>query len=442
LFQTEKQFTLLNYRHGLDFAKQQDALDELSSYRQQFHIPKDTHGNELIYFCGNSLGLQPKSTKAYIDQELEDWANLGVEGHTDAKNPWMSYHEFLTEATAKLVGAKPIEVVTMNSLTANLHFLMVSFYQPTKTRYKIVIESDAFPSDKYAVESQLRHHGYDDKEGLILWKPRAGEELLRYEDLEAILEAQGNEVALVLIGGVNYYTGQFFDLKRITQLGHKQGCMVGFDCAHGAGNVDLDLHNSGADFAAWCTYKYINSGPGNLSGCFVHERHAYNKNLNRFAGWWSHNKATRFNMRHEFDVLPGAEGWQLSNPSILSMAAIKASLDMFNNVGIKKLVEKSKKLTGYFEFLLKDLGKNTIRIITPEHPDERGCQLSIQVLNADKSLHNKLTEAGVISDWREPDVIRCAPVPLYNSFEDVYLMVEKMKTILNEPSLALPKEGN
>ncbi|WP_179351576.1 kynureninase [Winogradskyella vidalii] len=430
LLATENFFTLTNYKLGLDFAKLQDKEDQLSHYRAQFHIPKDKNGNELIYLCGNSLGLQPKSTKAYINQELEDWANLGVEGHTDAKNPWLPYHEFLTEATAKLVGAKPIEVVTMNSLTANLHFMMASFYKPTKGRYKILIESDAFPSDKYAVESQLRHHGYDDNEGLILWSPREGEELLRYEDLEAILEAHGNEIALIMVGGVNYYTGQFFDFKRITNLGHHYGCKVGFDCAHGAGNVNLDLHNSGADFAVWCTYKYMNSGPGSLSGCFVHERHAYDKNLNRLTGWWSHNKDTRFNMRHEFDVLPGAEGWQLSNPPILSMAAIKASLDMFNEVGIEKLIEKSKKLTGYFEFLLKELGEDTIRIITPKHPDERGCQLSIQVLNADKSLHDKLTEAGVISDWREPDVIRCAPTPLYNSFEDVYVMVEKLKALL------------
>jgi kynureninase len=423
---------LSDYKLGLNYAKQQDTLDELSHYRERFHIPKDKNGNELIYLCGNSLGLQPKSTKDYIDQELKDWANLGVEGHTHAKNPWMPYHEFLTEATAKLVGAKPIEVVTMNSLTANLHFMMASFYKPTKARYKILIESDAFPSDKYAVESQLRHHGYDDKEGLILWEPRDDEETLNYEDLEDIFKSHGNEIALVMIGGVNYYSGQFFDFKRITELGHSYGCMVGFDCAHGAGNVNLDLHNSGADFAVWCTYKYLNSGPGSLSGCFVHERHAYDKTLNRFTGWWSHNKDTRFNMRHEFDVLPGAEGWQLSNPPILSMAAIKASLDMFNKVGMDKLTAKSKKLTGYFEYLLKQLGEDTIRIITPENPDERGCQLSIQVLNANKSLHDKLTEAGVISDWREPDVIRCAPVPLYNSFEDVYQMVEKMKAILNE----------
>ncbi|WP_418602687.1 kynureninase [Hwangdonia sp.] len=420
-----------DYKLGLDYAKQQDQNDELAPYRNQFHIPKDKHGNELIYLTGNSLGLQPKSTKNYINQELEDWANLGVEGHIDAKNPWLQYHEFLTKSMANVVGAKPIEVVVMNTLTANLHFMMVSFYKPTKTRYKILIESDAFPSDKYAVESQLRHHGFDDKDGLVLWKPRKGEELLRYEDLESILKEQGDEIALIMIGGVNYYTGQFFDLKKITELGHKHGCKVGFDCAHGAGNVELNLHDSGADFAVWCTYKYLNSGPGSLAGCFVHERHAYNKTLNRFTGWWSHNKQTRFKMRDEFDVIPGAEGWQLSNPPILSMAAIKASLDMFEDVGIKKLIEKSKKLTGYFEFLLKQLGEDTIKIITPSHPNERGCQLSIQVKNADKSLHNKLTEMGVISDWREPDVIRCAPVPLYNSFEDVYNLVKKLKRILN-----------
>jgi len=432
---------LSNYKLGLDYAKEQDQLDELSNYRNKFYIPKDKNGNELIYLCGNSLGLQPKLTKDYINQELQDWANLGVEGHLEAKNPWLKYHEFLTESTAKLVGAKPIEVVTMNSLTANLHFMMISFYQPTNKRYKIVIESDAFPSDKYAVESQLRHHGFNDKEGLILWKPRQDEELLHYEDLEEILNNQGDDIALIMIGGVNYYTGQFFDLKRISQLGHKHGCMVGFDCAHGAGNVQLNLHNSGADFAIWCTYKYLNAGPGSLSGCFVHERHAYKKDLNRFTGWWSHNKQTRFNMRHEFDVLPGAEGWQLSNPPILSMAAIKASLDMFNEVGIYKLVTKSKKLTGYFEFLLKQLREDVIRIITPENPDERGCQLSIQVKNANKSLHHKLTKAGVISDWREPDVIRCAPVPLYNSFEDVYRMVEKLKEILKvHPNFPKGKE--
>jgi kynureninase len=294
---------------------------------------------------GNSLGLQPKTTKEYINQELEDWANLGVEGHVHAQNPWMPYHEFLTNSMAKIVGAKPLEVVVMNTLTTNLHLMMVSFYKPTKKRYKILIEADAFPSDKYAVESQLRHHGYDDNEGLVLWKARESEELVNYDDLEKILEEQGDEIALIMLGGVNYYTGQFFDLKRITQLGHKNGCVVGFDCAHGAGNVELNLHDSGADFAVWCTYKYLNSGPGSLGGCFVHERHAYDKTLNRFTGWWSHNKKTRFNMRHEFDVLPGAEGWQLSTPPILSMAAIRASVDIFNEVGIENWTKKSKNLT-------------------------------------------------------------------------------------------------
>ena len=422
---------MLTYNTTLSFAKLEDELDQLSGYRDKFHIPKDKNGNELIYLCGNSLGLQPKTTKAYLEQELLDWANLGVEGHTHAKNPWLNYHELLTPNMAKLVGAKPIEVIVMNTLTANLHFMMVSFYKPTKSRYKILIEGDAFPSDKYAVESQLRHHGFDDKDGLVLWSSREGEELARIEDLEAILKASGDEIALIMLGGVNYYTGQYFDLKKITELGHKYGCMVGFDCAHGAGNVSLELHKSGADFAIWCTYKYLNSGPGSLAGCFVHERHAFNKDLNRFTGWWSHNKQTRFNMRDEFDVLPGAEGWQMSNPPILSMAAIKASLDMFDEVGLQKLIKKSKKLTGYLEFLINELKDQRIKIITPKKPDERGCQLSIQVKNSDRSLHDKLTKSGVICDWREPDVIRVAPVPLYNSYQDVYHMVDKLKNILH-----------
>lgn len=417
---------------GLEYANTQDKADELAAYRDQFHIPKDAAGNELIYFTGNSLGLQPKSTKSYIDQELKDWAELGVEGHTQGKNPWLHYHEFLTKNMAKIVGAKPIEVIVMNTLTANLHFMMVSFYKPTKTRYKILIEADAFPSDKFAVESQLKHHGFDEKDGLILWKPSKYSELARYEDLEAIFDLHGDEIALILIGGVNYYTGQYFDLKRIASLAHSHNTLVGFDCAHGAGNVKLDLHDSGADFAVWCTYKYLNSGPGSLAGCFVHERHAHNRELNRFTGWWSHNKETRFNMRDEFDQLPGAEGWQLSNPPILSMAAIRASLDIFAKVGMDKLVEKSQKLTGYFAYLIEKLNNPNIKIITPNDSSERGCQLSIQVLNANKKLHSKLTESGVISDWREPNVIRCAPVPLYNSFQDVYNMVEKLKVILND----------
>lgn len=419
-----------NYKIGLEYAKEQDQNDELSHYREQFHIPKDKHGNNWLYFTGNSLGLQPKSTQKYLQQELDDWANLGVEGHFEAKNPWMPYHEFLTESMAKIVGAKPIEVVTMNTLTTNLHLLMVSFYQPTKTKYKIVIESDAFPSDRYAVQTQLDFHGFDAKEGLIEWKPRKGEDLLNMEDLETILKEHGDEIALLLIGGVNYYTGQYLDIKKIAELGHAKDCMVGIDLAHGVGNVNLELHASGVDFAAWCTYKYLNSGPGSLGGLFVHEKHAHNKKLKRFAGWWSHNKSTRFNMRQPLDVIPGAEGWQLSNPPILSMAAIKASLDMFNEVGMEALCKKSERLTGYFEFLLDEMNNEKIKIITPSNPKERGCQLSIQVKDADKSLHKKLTDAHIITDWREPDVIRCAPIPLYNSFEDVYRMVEKLKELL------------
>lgn len=430
LLDTKINHTLSQYKTGEDFARAQDQNDQLAHFRNQFHIPKNEDGKDSIYMTGNSLGLQPKITRNYINEELDDWANLGVEGHVEGKHPWLHYHEFLTETMAEIVGAKPLEVVVMNSLTANLHFMMVSFYQPTHKRYKILIEADAFPSDKYAVESQLRHHGYDDKEGLILWKARDGEELANYDDLETILKNQGDEIALVMIGGVNYYTGQFFDLKRITQLGHKHGCVVGFDCAHGAGNVQLNLHNSGADFAVWCTYKYLNSGPGSLSGAFVHERHANRKDLNRFTGWWSHNKETRFKMRDDYDQLPGAEGWQLSNPPILSMAAIRASLDIFKQAGFDKLCLKSKALTGYFEFLINELNNPNIKIITPSNPDERGCQLSIQVKSADKALHHKLTEAGIITDWREPDVIRCAPVPLYNSFMDIYQFVERLKLAL------------
>ena len=406
-------------------------MDALRPYREAFHIPKDNKGNDWLYFTGNSLGLQPKTTKAVVEQELKDWANLGVEGHFQAKNPWMPYHEYLTQSMAKIMGAKPIEVVVMNTLTANLHFLMASFYSPTKKRPKILIESDAFPSDRYAVQTQLEFHGYDPKDCLIEWSPRAGETLLRIEDLESLLEKQGAEIALLLIGGVNYYTGQYLDLKKIAELGHAKGCKVGIDLAHGAGNIQPDLHASGVDFAAWCTYKYLNSGPGSLGGVFVHQRYAHDKNLKRFAGWWSQNKTTRFDMRQALDITPGAEGWQLSNPPILSMAAIKASLDLFNEVGMEVLREKSIQLTGYLEYLINELNNPDIEIITPKDPNQRGCQLSIRVKNTDKTLHKKLTEKHVITDWREPDVIRCAPVPFYNSFEDVYRMVEILKTLLS-----------
>ncbi|MBV1923848.1 MAG: kynureninase [Flavobacteriaceae bacterium] len=419
------------YINSLAYAQSQDQQDPLHSFRNEFLFPTGENGEKLIYLCGNSLGLQPKKTSEYIQQELSDWSKYGVEGHTDAKNPWLPYHEFLTKSMAKIVGAKPSEVVIMNSLTANLHFMMVSFYQPTKTKYKIVIESDAFPSDKYAVESQINFHGFDPKDGLILWKPREGEELCRFEDLEKIMEEQGDEITLLMIGSTNYYSGQSFPLEKITKLGHQHGAIVGFDLAHGAGNIQPNLHDVNADFAVWCTYKYLNSGPGSLGGCFVHERHESNPELKRFTGWWGHNKQTRFNMRHDFDALVGAEGWQLSNPSILSMAAIRASLDVFEEAGFDNIRKKAVKLTGYLEFLVNELNDERINIITPSNPDERGCQLSIQVKSADKSLHTQLTKAGVISDWREPDVIRIAPAPLYNSFEDVFHFVERLKKVLN-----------
>jgi len=420
----------MNYENTATFAAKMDDQDPLHAYREQFYLPLQKDGAPHIYLCGNSLGLQPKATRGYIEQELLDWEKFGVEGHFHARHPWMPYHEFLTKAMANVVGAKPEEVVVMNTLSVNLHLMMVSFYRPDNERFKIVIESDAFPSDRYAVESQIRFHGYDPQDALVEIRPREGEELIRMDDLEKLLEEQGSQIALVMLGGVNYYTGQVFDFKKITALGHAQGCVVGFDLAHGAGNLNLQLHDSGMDFAVWCTYKYLNSGPGSLGGCFVHERHA-RADLPRFAGWWGHNKTTRFNMRHDFDPIPGAEGWQLSNPPILSLAAIRASLDIFEEVGMKKLNEKSRQLTGYLEFLLDEIKNDDIRIITPRDPAQRGCQLSIQVKNADKSLFEKITEKGVIADWREPDVIRVAPVPLYNSFSDVYRFAKVLETALS-----------
>lgn len=414
-------------KNTLAYAQAQDASDPLRHFRDRFHLPQQKNGAPYIYLCGNSLGLQPKSTQAAILQELTDWQNYGVEGHFHAKNPWMPYHEFLTEAMAKVVGAKPIEVVVMNTLSVNLHLMMVSFYRPTPQRHKILIEFDAFPSDKYAVESQLKFHGFSAADSLIELKARPGEECLRMEDIEEVIARQGEEIALIMLGNTNYYTGQYFDMKTITEWGHAKGCMVGFDCAHGAGNRELHLHDSGADFAVWCSYKYLNSGPGSLGGCFVHERHAHNKDLPRFAGWWGHNKATRFGMRDAFDPIPGVEAWQLSNPPILSMAAIWASLKIFEEAGMDRLRQKAIGLTGYMESLMQELGEEQVKIITPSDPAQRGSQLSIQVKGKDKSLFEKISSQGVIADWREPDVIRVAPVPLYNSYEDVFRFVDLIK---------------
>ena len=416
----------MTFKNTDKFSLQLDKNDELQHYRNEFNIPLQKNGKEHIYLCGNSLGLQAKRTKSFINQELEDWATLGVEGHFHAKNPWMPYHEFLTESYSKIVGAKQSEVIAMNTLTVNLHLMMVSFYRPTKKRHKIIIEADAFPSDIYAVESQIKHHGYSVNNSLIRLNPRNGESSIRTEDLAEIIDKEGNEIALIMLGGVNYYTGQVFDLETITKLGQDKGIVVGFDLAHAAGNVNLELHKWNVDFAVWCSYKYLNSGPGSVAAAFVHEKH-HNSDLPRFAGWWGHNKENRFKMPDEFNAIRSAEGWQLSNPPILSLAAIRASLSIFDEVGMEKLVAKSKKLTDYLLFLLNTIETDRIEIITPE---ERGCQISIRVKNGNKELFNKITKKGVIADWREPDVIRVAPVPLYNSFSDVFNFYNILKKVI------------
>ena len=416
----------MNYKNTLEFALELDANDELQHYRNEFHIPLQKNGEEHIYLCGNSLGLQAKRTAAFINQELADWATFGVKGHFHAKNPWMPYHEFLTESYSKIVGAKKSEVVAMNTLTVNLHLMMVSFYRPTENRHKIIIEKDAFPSDIYAVESQIKYHGYSVEDSLIKLTPRNGESAIRTEDIQTIIEREGDEISLIMLGGVNYYTGQVFDFETITKLGQDKGIIVGFDLAHAAGNIKLELHKWNVDFAVWCSYKYLNSGPGSVAATFVHERH-HNSNLPRFAGWWGHNKEDRFKMPDEFNPIKSAEGWQLSNPPILSLAAIRASLSIFDEVGIDKLVRKSKQLTDYLLFLLDSIETDRIEIITPK---ERGCQISIRVKNGNKELFDKITKKGVVADWREPDVMRLAPIPLYNSFSDVFNFYNILKTVL------------
>jgi len=416
----------MTYKNTEEFALQLDENDELKHCRNEFHIPLQKNGEEHIYLCGNSLGLQVKRTAEFINQELEDWATFGVEGHSNAKNPWIPYHEFLTKSYSKIVGAKPTEVVAMNTLTVNLHLMMVSFYRPTKNRHKIIIEEDAFPSDIYAVESQIKYHGHSIEESLIKLTPRDGESVIRTEDIEVIIEREGDEIALIMLGGVNYYTGQVFDFERITKLGHVKGINVGFDLAHAAGNIKLELNNWGVDFAVWCSYKYLNSGPGSVAAAFVHEKH-HNSLIPRFAGWWGHNKEDRFEMPDKFNPIKSVEGWQLSNPPILSLAAIRASLSVFDEVGMDKLIAKSKKLTDYLLFLLNTIETERIEIITPK---QRGCQISIRVKNGNKELFDKITEKGVVADWREPDVIRVAPVPLYNSFSDVFNFYNILKVVI------------
>ena len=402
-----------------DFAIAMDECDPLKNYRDRFLIPKTSAG-DCIYLCGHSLGLQPKAAAAYIEQELKDWAALGVEGHFHAKNPWMPYHRLLTDQTAELVGAKPLEVVVMNSLTVNLHLMMVSFYRPTKVRHKIVVERGAFPSDQYAVKSQIHFHGFDPAASLIELTPRPGEFCLRDEDIDAVIEREGDTIALIMLGGVNYATGQALDMARITRVGHARGCVVGFDLAHAAGNLLLKLHEWGPDFAVWCSYKYLNGGPGCIAGCFVHERHARAWDLPRFAGWWGHDEQSRFEMGPDFQPMIGADGWQLSNPSIVSLAALRASMNIFHEAGMERLRAKSVSLTGYLEFLLNQNASPKFSIATPREKDRRGSQLSIRVPERGRALCDQLNREGIMGDWREPDTFRVAPVPLYNSYQDVF----------------------
>jgi len=414
----------VEFQVGKDFAIAMDDRDPLRGYRERFLLPKHA-GSECIYLCGHSLGLQPKTAATYIQQELNDWAQLGVEAHFHAQNPWMPYHRLLTGQTAELIGAKPVEVVVINSLTVNLHLMMVSFYRPTPGKHKILVERGAFPSDQYALKSQIRFHGFDPATSLIELTPLPGESCLRDEQIESLIECSGDQFALILLGGVNYATGQAFDMAGITRAGHARGCTVGFDLAHAVGNLRLELHQWGPDFAVWCSYKYLNGGPGCVAGCFVHEQHANSLDLPRFAGWWGHDQASRFRMGPDFCAMTGAEGWQLSNPSIVSMAALRASMEIFHEAGMDALRSKSVSLTGYLEFLLNRRNSASFSIITPQEEERRGCQLSIRVPQNGQALCERLGGEGIIGDWREPDMFRVAPVPLYNSYQDVFRFAEQ-----------------
>ena len=417
------------YQNTAAFAQYQDEQDPLVRFRDHFIIPKQ-NGKELIYLCGNSLGLQPKTARTYLERELQKWADYAVDGHFHAHEPWLRYHKLLKEPLASLVGASPEEVVAMNNLTANLHFMMVSFYRPAGKRYKILMEGGAFPSDQYAVESQVNFHGYNSEEAIVEVFPREGEHILRLEDIVQAIEENKDELALVLFGGLQYYTGQVFDMPSIAQASQAAGAKVGFDLAHAIGNIPMQLHDWNVDFAVWCSYKYLNSGPGNNGGAFVHERHATDKDLPRFAGWWGHDEKERFLMRKGFKPSPGADGWQLSNANILPLAAQRASLDIFSEAGMEALRHKSIKLTGYLEYLINEevsSPENRLQIITPSDPHQRGCQLSLFVEKNGRELFERISKAGVVADWREPNVIRVAPTPLYNSFTDVFRFAGLLK---------------
>lgn len=425
----------MDYQNTLDFAKQMDEKDPLKNFRDKFYIPI-INKKQCIYFVGNSLGLQPKTTQDYIYKELENWANYGVEGHFHAETPWVDYHNIFIEPVSKIVGCLPQEVVVMNHLTVNLHLLLVTFYQPTKKRFKIICEAKAFPSDQYALESQVKLHGYKPDDVIIEVAPRDGEYNIRTEDILETIEKHKDELALVLFGGINYYTGKVFDMKTITAAAHKAGAYSGFDLAHAAGNIALHLHDWDVDFACWCSYKYLNSGPGNIAGAYIHERFIKDDTLPRMAGWWGYDKDSRFKMTKNFKPILTAEGWQLSNSPIISMAAHKSSLDIFEEAGMENLLKKSKALTGYLFFILEEINSafktKVIEIITPENEDERGCQVSILMLERGKDIFNALKKHGVLTDWREPDVIRVAPVPLYNTFEDVYKFGQILKHLIEK----------
>lgn len=443
--------TGIAYRDDDAFAQEMDRSDPLRSYRELFHIPtagdvasagggtvslRDRAASDpCIYLCGNSLGCMPKATRAAVEQELSDWERLGVEAHLHGRHPWLPYHEEVRDTGARLVGAKPGEVVMMNSLTVNLHLMMVSFYRPTATRYRIVIEDSAFPSDSYAVMTQAAAHGFDPVRAVVRLKPRPGEQCVRDEDVKALLDDEGESIALVMLGGVNYLTGQWFDMEGITAAGKHAGCVVGWDLAHAAGNVPMKLHDWGVDFAAWCSYKFLNSGPGAVAGCFVHEKNSANTKwsgegaLPRFGGWWGNDPATRFRMGPDFVPVASAEAWQLSNPPILAMAPVRTSLEIFDRAGMDALRAKALKLTGYMEWLLS-AGSSAFEVITPRDPARRGSALSIAVRGGGKELLGKLRASGVVCDFREPNVIRAAPVPLYNTFADVRAFTKILKGLL------------
>ena len=425
----------MHYEPTLSFARSCDEADPLRSYREQFYFPS-LGTDEMVYFSGHSLGLQPRTVRAAVELELEEWARYGVEGHFHSTNPWYSYHELLTPLMASLVGAKDSEVVCMNSLTTNLHLLFVSFYRPTPERYKIIAEAKMFPSDRYLLETQVRFHGYDPDDAIIEVSPPEGEFLIREADILDAISANAGQTALVFFGGVNYFTGQLFDMARICRAAHDAGAVAGFDLAHAAGNVPLSLHDWNIDFAAWCSYKYLNSSPGNAGAIFVHERHGKSFDLPRFGGWWGHDKTTRFQMEPGFQPMEGAEGWQLSNAPILGMAAMKASLELFAEVGIDALREKSVKLTGYLEYTVDELAREFpdagISVITPRDSQQRGCQVSMNCASRERELYDSMLAAGVIADFREPCIIRMAPVPFYNSFEDVHTFGQVMRELLAE----------